>query len=314
MKKSLFVGLGACLAGLALSAFTLPVTAAETPKKLLLVTVTTGFRHSSIPTAEKVLGKLAKETGAFTIDMVQQPPQEPKAPQKLKNPTAEQEAQYQEQQAKYKAAKTEWDAAVKQVLTKLSPENLKNYDGVIFANTTGDLPLPDPEAFLKWISTGKAFIGMHSATDTFHGFRPYIEMIGGEFRSHGAQATVECKNEDNQAPCCKHLNPNWTVHDEIYLMKNFDPAKTHRLLGLDKEPNSKAPGYYPVAWCKDYGQGKVFYTSLGHREDMWDDETDPSFKRLNSKEVSQAYQKHILGGIKWALGLEPGKAAPQPVQ
>ena len=308
MKTPFLFCLGASLAGLVLAGASVPATAAETPKKMLLVTVTTGFRHSSIPTAEKVLGKLAKETGAFTLDLVQQPINEPNPPRKPKDATPEQEAEFKEKQAQYKTAKAQWDAAVKEVLTKLSPDSLKNYDGVIFANTTGDLPLPDPDAFLKWLSTGKAFIGMHSATDTFHGFRPYIEMIGGEFKAHGAQATVECKNEDSKAPCCQHLDPNWTVHDEIYLMQNFDPAKVHRLLGLDKEPNSKAPGYYPIAWSKEYGQGKVFYTSLGHREDMWDDETDPGFKRINSKEVSKAYQQHILGGIKWALGLESGSA------
>jgi uncharacterized protein len=316
MKRPFSVCLGAALAGLLLAGATVPATAADAPKKLLLVTVTTGFRHSSIPTAEKVLGKLAKESGAFTIDLVQQPANEPRQPQKPKDkePTAEQMAQYDEALAKYKAAKADWDAAVKQVLTKLSPANLESYDGVIFANTTGDLPLPDPDAFLKWLGTGKAFIGMHSATDTFHGFRPYIEMIGGEFRTHGAQATVDCQNEDTTAPCCRHLNPNWTVHDEIYLMKNFDPNKVHRLLGLNNEPNTNAEVYCPIAWCKDYGKGKVFYTSLGHREDMWDDQTDPGFKRENSTEISLAYQQHILGGIKWALGLEAGTAKPQPVQ
>ena len=57
-----------------------------------------------------------------------------------------------------------------------------------------------------------------------------------------------------------------------------------------------------------HGQGRVFYTSLGHREDVWNaDEKN----RKNSKEVSEAYQQHLLNGIKWALGLEPGSAAPQ---
>ena len=52
--------------------------------------------------------------------------------------------------------------------------------------------------------------------------------------------------------------------------------------------------------------GRIFYTSLGHREDIWD--TDPSLKdRKNSVEISKAYQAHVLGGIEWALGL---KTAP----
>jgi len=86
--------------------------------------------------------------------------------------------------------------------------------------------------------------------------------------------------------------------------------QTRRLLTLDKHPNEKTPGDYPIAWCKEYGKGRVFYTSLGHREDVWDPNTAPNFKRENSKEVSELYQKHILGGIRWALGLEKGSARP----
>lgn len=304
MKKQILISL---ILGVALA---LPSYSAE-QKRLLLVTVTTGFRHSSIPTAEKVITKLARETGLFTVDLVQQPPNKPNPPKKPENPTPEQEAQYKQQLEQYKIADAKWQAELKKELQKLSPENLKKYDGVIFANTTGDLPLPDRQAFIDWIKEGHAFIGMHSASDTFHGFRPYIEMLGGEFQSHGAQVSVDCINEDSQHPCCKHLSQQWTVFDEIYIIKSFNRDNVHMLLGLDKEPNKKTPGYYPVSWCKEYGKGKVFYTSLGHREDIWDDETPPGFKRQNTPDVSRAYQKHILGGIKWALGLEPGDAKPQ---
>src|SRR6266478_4332227 len=85
-------------------AFVSPGLAA--PKTLLVVTVTKGFRHSSIPTAEKVLGELAQKSGAFTVDYVR---------------TDEEMAQ------------------------KMTAEGLKNYDGVVFANTTGDLPLLDKQ-------------------------------------------------------------------------------------------------------------------------------------------------------------------------
>jgi type 1 glutamine amidotransferase len=299
MKKTLF-------SALLVTSLAFGATAADA-KKLLVVTVTTGFRHSSIPTAEKIIAKLGQESGAYTIDLVQQPPNKPNAPKKPQNPTPEDEAKFKEANEKYKAEDAAWQAQVKIVLTALSAEGLKKYDGVVFANTTGDLPLPDRQAFLDWIKAGHAFVGMHSATDTFHGFRPYIEMIGGEFQSHGAQATVDCANESPKHPCCAHLSQTFTVYDEIYLMKNFDRANVQPLLGLDKEPNKKTPGYFPVAWCKDFGQGKVFYTSLGHREDMWDTETPAGFKRMNSVEVAKAYQQHILGGIKWALGLEKAK-------
>jgi len=72
---------------------------------------------------------------------------------------------------------------------------------------------------------------------------------------------------------------------------------------LEKHPETGAPGHYGVCWCKDYGAGKVFYTSIGHREDIWD--ADPNMKdRKNSVEIAKAYQAHVLGGIEWALGLK----------
>ena len=193
----------------------------------------------------------------------------------------------------------------------MSAEALKNYDAIIFANTTGDLPLPDKKAFLDWLKSGKAFIGMHSCTDTFHGWPAYIEMLGGEFMTHGAQVGVECMNMDPGHPANVKLGKSWVLkQEEIYLMKNYDAAKCHPLLTLDKHPNDKTPGDYPISWCKKYGEGRVFYTSIGHREDIWDDETDPGFKRENTVEMARTYQGHILGGIKWAMGLEPDQIKP----
>ena len=238
---------------------------AQAPKKLLLVTVTKGFRHSSIPTAEKVLGELATKSGAFTIDNVRQ---------------------------------SEGDAEMSQ---KMTMAQLAKYDGVIFANTTGVLPLPDKAGFLDWIKSGKAFIGMHSASDTFHaenGVDPYIQMLGGEFRTHHAQAGIECLVQDKDHPATKPLGESYCIErEEVYLLKNYDSANVHELLVLDKHPNDKSVfGRFPIAWCKKYGQGNVFYTSLGHREDVWENPT---------------YQKHLLGAIKWALGLEEGNSKPQ---
>jgi hypothetical protein len=135
------------------------------PKKLLLVTVTTGFRHSSIPTLEKVIAQLGKDSGEFTVDLVQQPPGKPA--NLKKNAT-------DEQKADFKAA-----------LQKLSPESLKNYDGIVFANTTGQLPIPDPQGLMAWLKAGHPFIGIHSASDTFHNWPGFIEMLGGEFSGHG---------------------------------------------------------------------------------------------------------------------------------
>jgi len=273
--------------------------AAEPLKKVLVLTTTTGFRHSSIPTAEKILAQLAEQSGAFTVDFVRQPDGKPGG---LKKDATDQE------KADFKAAEDQWQEKLKQALQKLAPESLKNYDGVIFANTTGDLPIPDKEGFLEWIKNGGAFIGIHSCGDTFHGWPGFIDMLGAEFQTHGAQVGVECMNMDPTHPATQKLGRSWVIsQEEMYCFKNYDATKVHDLLSLDKHPNDKTPGHYPVAWCKDYGKGRMFYTSLGHREDIWD--ADPTMKnRENLVKVSLAYQAHILGGIKWALGLEQSKA------
>ncbi len=299
-----------------LAALVLPAQAE--PKKVLVVTVTTGFRHSSIATAEKILAKIGEESGAFTVDYVRQPPNKPNAPRKPQppKPTGNEEKdkaakekfeaelqKFQETEAQltavFKQADAKWQAETRAAMAKLLPENLKNYDAVIFANTTGDLPLPDRDAFIEWVRAGHGFCAMHSGSDTFHGYRPYIEMLGGEFQTHGAQEIVECLVKDPQHPAVKHFGASWDIRgkkEEIYIIKTYDPTTVHELLVLDKHPNTKAPGHYAMSWCKDFGKGKVFYTSLGHNEYVWE---------------MPEYQQHILGGIKWALGLEKGDATPQ---
>ncbi len=261
---------------LAALGFTLATSAAE-PKKFLVVTATKGFRHSSIPTAERIIAQLGQETGVFTVDYVRG------------------------------GADGKDDTDVRE---KMAPESLKKYDGVIFANTTGDLAIPDKEYFLTWLKSGKAFVGMHSCSDTYHGYPAYLQMLGAEFLTHHEQVKIAAINQDPKHPATKHMGGCFEVFDEIYLFKNFNRGEVHGLLTLDKHPNQGTPGDYAVAWCKEYGKGKVFYTSLGHREDVWD--ADPAMKdRKNSPEVSKAYQQHILGGIRWALDLEEGDGKPQ---
>jgi len=232
------------------------------PKHVLVVTAVQGFPHSSRPLAEKVIAGLGEETGLWTVDYVRGGP----------------------------------DGKGTLDFEKMTREALKKVDLIVFANTTLDLPIPDKEAFLDFVKSGKGFVGMHSASDTFHNWQPYIDMLGGEFQTHHEQVHIDAINKDPEHPATKHLGPTFGVFDEIYIIKNYDGAKVHRLLTLDRHPNTGVPGEYPVAWCKNYGKGRVFYTSLGHREDVW---------------LSEDYQKHILGGIKWALGIDKGDATPQ---
>ena len=263
MKNVFVVLLTKALGIFALAALTLPANSADAPKRVLVVTATQGFRHSSIPLAEKVIAQLGETSQAFTVDYV-------------------------------RGGKEGKDDA--DLKAKMTPESLKGYDAVVFANTTGNLPIPDKDAFIDWIKSGKGFVGMHSATDTYPDYQPYIDMIGAHFLTHGAQVCVDCINQDPTNPATRHLKRTWTIFDEIYIMKNFDRKNVHGLLTLDKHPNTGVPGDYPIAWTKKVGQGRLFYTSLGHREDVWE---------------NPVYQKHILEGIRWALGFVDADATPQ---
>jgi type 1 glutamine amidotransferase len=197
----------------------------------------------------------------------------------------------------------------------LSPEVLKNYDAVAFLSTTGELPLPDSDAFFKWIADGHGFVGLHSATDTLHKSPQYIDMIGGEFQTHGMfQPKIPVFNVDPKSPLTAGWGNSVALNEEFYLIKNFDPKKVHMLLELYQQPYTGAAEVIPVSWIKSYGKGRVFYTSLGHRDDVLFDAPigDQEFKkRYNDASVAKAVDEHILNGIRFALGLLPADTTPQ---
>ena len=320
-----------------LTALTPNLHSAE-PKKVIVCTVTTGFRHGSIPYAEKTLQKLADESKAFTIvDFARQPttevPRKPDKPGDLK-PDADEKAKakHDEEMKNYEAELAKWtpemeakarlaamgrDLEMKESMLKLAPDILKlhHIDAVIFANTTGDLPMEDRVGFLQWIEEGHAFCAMHSGSDTFHGFPGYNAMLQGEFRTHGAQVPADLIAGDTKHPANAGIGETWNItQEEMYEFKDgsHDRSKVHVLWFLRHPPTDKNKAEYAgVSWCRMAGKGRVFYTSLGHREDLWSD--DPKLgDRKNSIEISKQYQAHILGGIKWALGLAEGSATPNP--
>ncbi len=231
-------------------------------KHLLVVSLTKGFHHSSIPLGEKIIEGLGEKSGLWDVDYVR---------------TDEEMAQ------------------------KMTREGLRKYDAVVFNNTSGELPLPDRQAFLDFVRDGKAYIGIHAATDSFRdlgdqpGWKDYIRMVGAQFTTHGAQSEVMCIVEDRNHPATRDLPAQFKVHEEVYQFKDFSRDRMHGLITLDKHPNSNLPGDYPIAWCRTEGKGRVFYTALGHREDLMN---------------GDLYHKHLSGGIRWALGLEKGNAEP----
>jgi type 1 glutamine amidotransferase len=279
-------------------------------KKLLVVTITTGFRHGpAIEEAEKVLPELAaKSGGEFSFDLLSEPGPRPnagKAPERGKNMSDEEWAKVQEaHKAASEKARTEgaaWNEKVKGMFAeKFSAQGLSKYDGVIFCNTTGELPLPDGDAFANWIKSGKAFVGMHAATDTLKAMPAYYEMINGSFAGHpwGSGGSYEFVNHEPSHPAASMFPATFQWKDEIYQYSNFNPESVRVLISLDTLRSSpRAPYHVPVSWVRDVGSGRLFYTNLGHNAGTWKEE---------------AYQKHIVAGIRWALKLVDGPSKPNP--
>lgn len=242
--------------------------AADAKTRILMLTQSKGYTHGSVKREKEQLSpseiamiQLGKQSGLFTVDCTQ-------------------------------------DAAA-----DFTKENLQNYDIVMFY-TTGMLPIKeeDMQYFLNdWLKQkGHGFIGFHSATDTYKSYEPYWDMIGGSFNGHpwtaGNTVTITVHNTD--FPAMKPFGKEFQVKDEIYQYKNWQPEKVHVLMSLNMEKcNPKRPYQVPVAWAKDWGQGKVFVNNMGHNPSTW---TNPAF------------QDSVIGAIKWIRGDAPAAVPVNP--
>lgn len=179
-------------------------------------------------------------------------------------------------------------------------EGLAPFDAIMFY-TTGDLtkpgtdkspPMPadGKQALINAVAGGKGFLGSHCASDTFHSgakVDPYIALLGGEFTGHGEQQKATLRLSDNSFPGAKGLK-DFEMVEEWYALKNFAPDMRVILVQETKGMNGKMyqQGSFPQTWARNHGKGRVFYTSMGHREDVWTNET---------------FQQILLGGLAWTL-------------
>jgi type 1 glutamine amidotransferase len=218
-----------------------------------VVTHTAGFRHDSIPAAENVLRDIGSESGLYRAEFVR---------------TAD------------------------DVRARLTPAALAQVDGVFFANTTGNIGIPDMAGFLSWLAAGRAVLGAHSATDTYHDDPSFLAMLGGEFQAHGAIVETDVRVDDPSHPAVAHLAPRFTITDELYRFTRNNRGDVRVLLSMDRNPAdglgpAGAPADLPLAWHKPHGSGRVFYTALGHRSEVWQD---------------ARFRQHLREAIRWALG------------
>lgn len=211
------------------------------------------------------------------------------------------ELSHAEKHFKQFASKAGFDVSVSQDHNDLRGDgDFKRFDAIVFY-TSGNPPL-NKEALLKYVREGGALIGIHAATDSYKDWPEYVKLMGGAFTGHGCNdKDLVLKIEDKNHPATKMFGAEWVMHDEMYQVNKFSRDNVHVLISVDtkksaeeslKAHNMKKGGDYPVAWTNTEGKGRVFYTSPGHREDIW----------TNAK-----YQQHVIAGLKWAMKMECAK-------
>ncbi|NUQ65413.1 MAG: ThuA domain-containing protein [Pirellulales bacterium] len=189
-------------------------------------------------------------------------------------------------------------------------ETYRQFDAIAFY-TSGDLTKPDKLNTPPMSAAGKqklldkiaaaevGFVGFHSATDSFRtppGEKdPYIAMIGGEFIGHGTQQKAPMLVASPSFPGAENLGGSFELLEEWYAFDKFaddlhvifvqDTTKMSIENAADKRLYDRPP--YPATWARMHGKGRVFYTSLGHREDVW---TNPIFEQI------------VAGGFSWVMG------------
>ncbi|MFO1020526.1 MAG: ThuA domain-containing protein [Planctomycetales bacterium] len=211
--------------------------AEDAPKKarMLMVTQSQGFVHKSVnreknplSPAEIAMTQLGQQTGLFSVDCTQHADKD------------------------------------------FTEENLKKYD-LVFFYTTGNLPIAEKDwdyFFNTWMKQkGHGFIGRPLRDRHVCHFQALLDFIGGTFDGHpwGSNNTVTITVHDTDHAASKPWGKEFQIKDEIYQYKNWQPEKVHVLMSLDMAKcNPSKPYLVPVSWVKQYGDGRMYYTNLGH--------------------------------------------------
>lgn len=240
---------------LLLAVWVLPAVAAQKDGALpsvLYFTYSQGYKHEVVPESERILVELGERSGRFRVTVSHDP-------------------------------------------SIIDAKRLAGYDAVVFY-TTGELPIDERQKrdLLAFVEGGKGFVGIHSASDTFYQWPEYGRMLGGYFDEHPWNQEVTVKVEDRKHPATRHLGERFVIADEIYQFKDWSRADVHVLLSLDTASVDAAhpkvhrkDGDFALAWTRTQGKGRVFYSALGHRPEVW---RDPRF------------QSFLIGGLQWAMG------------
>lgn len=183
-------------------------------------------------------------------------------------------------------------------------DSLKKYSAIVFLNTTGNiLNHPQQVSFERYIQAGGGYAGIHAAADTEYDWSWYGKLAGAYFLSHPKIQDANMKVLDRNHASTRHLPESWMKKDEWYNYKEISP-EINILINLDEKSYEGGTNgsQHPIAWYHEFDGGRAFYTGMGHTNESYSD---------------SVYLKHILGGIKYAMGnnlaLNYSKAKTPPV-
>ncbi|MFK4068308.1 ThuA domain-containing protein [Streptomyces sp. NPDC029674] len=179
--------------------------------------------------------------------------------------------------------------------------NLAKYGAVIWMSTTGDVLNTEQQGvFERYIRDGGAYVGVHAAADTEYDWPFYGGLAGAYFQSHPAIQPAKVHAEDHAHPATSHLGTGaWDRTDEWYNYRANPRDKARVLATLDETSytGGTMAGDHPIAWCQsDYQGGRSFYTGGGHTKESY---------------AEPAFRKHLLGGIRWAVGAVQADCRPE---
>ncbi len=281
---------------LAIGCLTATGRAAEPLKRLLLVTDSGGFVHDSVGLSEQVLKKLGPAHG-FEVECYRY----------TRDPNAPEFAKYADDFRKRTGVTVE-----KENCGRVNAETLKKFDCVLFFTTGNPLNEQEVKDLVAWVKAGGAIAGVHCGSDTLypdkeHKGHPwnaaYGDLIGAYFVSHPwNQVKIKVKVEDPEHAAGKSFKSGDEILDEIYQFRPepYSRRKLHIIMSVDNSSLDLSKGMrkdndYAIAWCQEIDKGRSFYTSLGHRKEVWND---------------PRYQEHLFGGLNWAVKKAPGSAVP----
>jgi type 1 glutamine amidotransferase len=198
-----------------------------------------------------------------------------------------------------------------QLLTKKrlpGTHTLDDFDAIFFYSIGEPAMTPDQKAdLLSFIrEDGKGFVGTHTANNDFFDWPEYTDLIGGRFDDHPWELfEAPVIVEDPSFPAMKAFPPQFTINDEIYQVKDYSRNRVRVLarlnaneLDLGNKRVHRTDRDFAVAWARSYGKGRVYYSTFGHRPEVWD-----------RKDIQMMYRE----ALKWAMGITEADVTPRPL-